>query len=82
MTNEEFHKTVKELAEAWCDRRNYRALRSLLGAWPMVSGLTDEWETMLAALKRVRSIARDDLTEAELYKVDALVIHVQDVLER
>lgn len=45
-------------------------------------GLTDDVNNLLTALKHVRSMARDELTEKELYQVDAIVIQVEKALNR
>jgi pyridoxal/pyridoxine/pyridoxamine kinase len=74
--------TMTDLLNAWCDRRCFRALRIVLQGWPMYMGLNDEVNEFLKALKGVRSQARDELTEKELYKVDALVIQVENALKR
>ncbi len=74
--------TMKVLLNAWCDRRCFRALRFILQGWPMPMGLTDDVNNLLTALKHVRSMARDELTEKELYQVDAIVIQVEKALNR
>jgi hypothetical protein len=78
----DIQETIKELLNAWCDRRCFGALRIVLQAWPMYMGLNDEVYEFLNALKGVRSQARDELTEKELYQVDALVIQIENNLKK
>jgi hypothetical protein len=73
---------VDALVAAWCDRRALRALREILAGWPLVSGLTDDWGRLLAALERVRAFARKDLTEEEMEKVENSIRSVQRVLDQ
>jgi hypothetical protein len=73
---------VEKLVGAWCDRRSLRALREILSAWPLTSGLTDDWGSFLAALERVRAFARDDLSEDERVAVEDLIHDVQQVIDR
>jgi hypothetical protein len=42
---------IERLVEAWCDRREYRALSILLPAWSSNNGLTDGWEHLRDNLK-------------------------------
>jgi hypothetical protein len=71
--NSQFFSTLKSLIEAWCDRRCLSALRRILVAYPMVSGLTDEWGELTIALENVRAFARDQITESELQKVEEAI---------
>jgi hypothetical protein len=52
------------LVDRWCERRALRPLRQILEAWPN-PGLTDGYGALRDALARVRSLARDDLDDAE-----------------
>jgi hypothetical protein len=49
--NKEFNDEIRRLVEAWCDRREYAALASLLPHWLSNNGLTDGWEGLAAALR-------------------------------
>jgi hypothetical protein len=71
---------VDELVGAWCVRRCLRALREILGGWPLQSGLTDDWGNLLAALERVRAFAGEELTEDEAETVEDLIHEVQQVI--
>jgi len=69
-------KAVEKLVDGWCERRNLRALRIVLPAYPMADGATDAWGGLLAALKQVRISCREDL---EMKEMDALVSLIQDI---
>jgi hypothetical protein len=73
---------ITRLVGAWCDRRALDALRAILQAWPLTSGLTDDWGNLRTALERVRALARADLTEEERRMVDDLIHEVQTVIDR
>ena len=67
---------VADLVDGWCDRRCLRALRQILQAWPLASGLTDELGELLAALERVRAFAKQDLTDDDLVRVEQAIHQV------
>jgi hypothetical protein len=54
MDTQEFDKELGVLVDAWCDRRQLKLLRIILGSYPRVSGLTDEWADLAKALKTIR----------------------------
>ena len=39
---------MDKLIDAWCDRRKLPVLRVILQAYPLATGLTDEWEELRA----------------------------------
>jgi hypothetical protein len=51
MTTDTINDEIRKLVEAWCDRREYGALASLLAPWISNNGLTDGWEDLAAALR-------------------------------
>ena len=62
---------VDGLIEAWCQRRELRALRIILPAWPMTMGLTEDAQALREALRHARAMVtnlppaeRDKLGEA------------------
>jgi hypothetical protein len=73
---------LQTLVEGWCDRRNLRALRAILPGYPLSSPFTDGWGELLVALKNVRALARDEITEAELITVDECIRTVERALRR
>jgi hypothetical protein len=72
MTLQEFHSEIKALVDAWCDRRDLTLLRVVLGSYPLVSGLTDEWGELANALKTIRAQHKSILIAGELDRVIAL----------
>jgi hypothetical protein len=56
--------------DVWCDRRCLSALRRILAAYPMLSGLTDKWGELATAIENVRAFARDHITGPELQSVE------------
>jgi hypothetical protein len=63
--NKQLFDSVQHLVESWCDRRCLRALRTVLGGYPLVSPLGDGWGALLIALQDVRAYAKDGLTAEE-----------------
>ena len=58
-------KILDGLINSWCERRALRPLRYLLGAYPEVLAHTDLQFELLEALKKVKALCRDDLTQEE-----------------
>jgi len=77
-----FTRTVEGLIDGWCERRKLRPLRHILCAYPLASGLTDEWEELRAALRNICASCRDDLESQELDTVVALIHQADRALER
>lgn len=71
---------VNGLVDGWCDRRDLRSLRTILGGWPRVSGLTDEWARLMEALRSLRADHR--LPEDEQAIVERLVVDVERIVYR
>jgi hypothetical protein len=62
---------VSGLIDAWCDRRELRALARLLPAWLVNNGLTDDWRDALEALSAIR--ADDRLPYDEAFVIDSSI---------
>lgn len=73
---------VAALIEAWCERRCLTALREILKAWPLHSGMTDEWGELLNALERVRAFAKSDLAADEARRVEDAIHETQLITNR
>ena len=73
---------VRELVEAWCDRRCLIALRYALQGYPLHDELTDGWASLLDALQTVRAFAREDLTDDEKATVEVMIAEVSKVVYR
>ena len=74
--------SVNRLVDAWCERRCLGALREILRAWPLSSGLTDEWRELRDALAGVRAVAANELNERELEVVDESIAAIDRFLLR
>lgn len=73
---------ITRLTNLWCDRRELGPLRTILNAWPMAMGLTDEVADLAAALKHIKAAYRDSLPPDEIEKVRLLWSQVQQALDR
>ena len=80
MTDLRIDERLEALVNGWCDRRALSPLRSILAGYPRVSGLTDEWFELYAALRNVRGLGESHLTESERHEVDRLIQDVGRVL--
>lgn len=77
MKREDFDKELGQLIDAWCERRQLRLLKTILPAYPRVSGLTDEWGNLAAALKTIRTQHTQLLIHGEFDRVNEL-LHVAE----
>ena len=75
--NQQLFSAIRLLAETWCDRRCFMALRFLLRGYPMVSPLADGWHELLVALKDVRAFARSELTDTELQTLSECIVAIE-----
>jgi len=80
--NSQFFSVLQSLIDAWCDRRCLSALRRILVAYPMSSGLTDEWGELSIALENVRAFARDEITESELQSLEEAIVFARRAVGR
>ena len=71
---------IRQLINAWCDRRSLRALRAILRGYPMTSPLTDGWGELLLALMDVRAFAHDELTQGERASVDRCIAMIERMM--
>jgi hypothetical protein len=68
------------LVARWCDRRDFRSLRTILGGWPRASGLTDEWGQLMEALQSLR--ADGHLPMDERTTIERLVVEFERIVYR
>jgi Ser/Thr protein kinase RdoA (MazF antagonist) len=73
----DFDGALATLIDAWCERRELKLLRIILGAYPRVSGLTDEWAELAKALKTIRAQHSSLLKTAEFETVVEL-LHIAE----
>jgi hypothetical protein len=71
---------VSGLIDAWCDRRELRALARLLPAWLANNGLTDGWREVLEALSAIR--ADDRLPYDEAFLIECSIAAVERMVYR
>jgi len=71
---------VSMLIDAWCDRRELRALAQLLPAWVANNGLTDGWAVVLEAFRTIRADGR--LPEDETGVIERSIAAVERAVYR
>ncbi len=71
--NTEFFALLRSLIDAWCDHHALKPLSRVLGPYLAFDGLTDGWGEILDALKDVRALCREDISEAEVETMEALI---------
>ena len=74
--------SVNGLVDGWCERRCLGALREVLQAWPLSSGLEDEWGELREALAGVREFAAQELNEREREAVEESIAALDGFLLR
>jgi hypothetical protein len=79
MKPEDFDTELDKLIDAWCERRELTLLRTILPAYPRVSGLTDEWDNLAAALKTIRARHSNSLADDEIDRVIGL-LHIAEAV--
>jgi len=72
---------LDRLVTGWCERRALGPLRYILQCYPPASYLTDELHRLLEAMKDVRGLAGDALTEDENRDLTRAIILLQDALQ-
>jgi len=82
MTPQDFDDELASLIDAWCVRRQLTLLRTVLGAYPRASGLTDEWGELMTALKTVRVQHSSLLGEGELDRIVDILHFTESVVYR
>jgi hypothetical protein len=80
IADEDVAREVAGLVDAWCERRCLRALREILGAWPLASGMSDDWGRLDEALKGVRTFAGNELTDWEKETLERAIAQLDDRL--
>jgi hypothetical protein len=82
MKPENFDAELGKLINSWCERRELRLLSTILPAYPRVSGLTDEWANLAAALKTIRAQHSNSLANGEIDRVIELLHIAEGVVYR
>ena len=71
------NKDISVLVDAWCDRRAIGPLRIILGCYPLVNNLTDDWAALASGLKTIRIKHGHDLEPSEM----GTVVRLQQLAE-
>ena len=79
---EQFFADVKRLIDDWCERKLLSPLSVLLNPYLGFNGLTDGWAEILEALRTLRASYREDLSFAELRKIDDLIRTANSIVYR
>jgi hypothetical protein len=64
---------LRDLIEAWCDRRCLIALKYVLPAYVSFNGRIDGWSMLCAAVRNARTFAHDELTEGDLETICLII---------
>ncbi|HXQ49589.1 MAG TPA: hypothetical protein VN802_00715 [Stellaceae bacterium] len=81
-TTDQLFPALRQLIDAWCDRRALRALSRVLGAYLVFAGLTDSWGELRRALHEARVFARAELLPDELETIGAMIATIDQALAR
>ncbi len=73
---------VGALVDSWCEHRNLCALRTILSAYPMPMGLSEDWYRLRDALVFVRAECRDALLGSERDQLEHVIALVDAALVR
>ena len=61
----EFFTGLRQLLDAWCDRRCFGLLAAVLPAYTAFDGMADGWGDLLAALRHALALRQHELLPAE-----------------
>jgi Ser/Thr protein kinase RdoA (MazF antagonist) len=81
-SNAELFSMLDKLADGCRERRALAPLGTLLGAYPMVSPLTDSWGELRNALRNLRCLREPVVTEREADDIKEALRAVEKVLGR
>ncbi len=70
------------LIEQWCERRALRPLKYVLPAYPGTLAHTDQLGDLLEALRDVKGLCREDLSQDELAQVISCINELEDRMKR
>ena len=71
---------LRDLIEAWCDRRCLNALKCVLPAYLSFNGRIDGWSMLCAAVRDARTFAHDELTEGELERICLIIRSAKEIV--
>jgi len=73
---------LRQLLDAWCDRRCLAELSTVLPGYFALNGMTDGWAELYAALRNARARFRDSLPQQELEVVNRLISATEKIVDR
>ena len=77
----ELVRKIDSLVDGWCERRAYAPLRIVLPLWSPQNGFSDESQEVWGALRHVRAMCRDELTQSgEAKRVDEVIAELSQEL--
>src|SRR5450755_4103409 len=71
---------LRDLIEAWCDRRCLNALKYVLPAYLSFNGRIEGWSMLCSAVRNARTFAHDELTEGELERICLIVRKAKEII--
>ncbi len=80
MDNNIFYSKMNSLIDNWCEKRNYNCLRVILPVYPLVNGLTDDWESLQSCLKDIRNNYSDFLLKNENDDIQECINYISGIL--
>ena len=80
MTNDDFQRDLRKLADGWCERRALVALHYFLPGYFGQNGLTDGFGMLETSLKDVLVFAKREITDEEKKEVKRLLILTQQAI--
>ena len=78
----ETNNDVAGLINVWCDRRAIGPLRIILGCYPILNNLTDDWAALANGLKTIRAQYGRELDPGEMDTVVKLQQRAESVVYR
>ena len=78
----ETNSEIAALVNAWCDRRAIGPLRVILGCYPILNNLTDDWAALANGLKTIRAQHGRELDPSEMDAVVRLQHLAESVVHR
>jgi hypothetical protein len=71
---------LRDLIEAWCDRRCLNALKHVLPAYLSFNGGIEGWSMLWSAVRNARTFAHDELTDGDLEVICGIVRTAKEII--
>jgi hypothetical protein len=79
MNSQAVHDQIAKLIDIWCERRELKALATVLPAWLSNNGLTDGWAEVAAAIRTASGLS---LPAAETESLKRLWVEIDKAVNR